>query len=288
MKHTRLAFAISLLVTSLGAKAQNTPSSLTSIFEDIQQELLAQAPHVQYCDTFSCAMHHSGYAPHVKQTIDLSGIEAYLDLDQNREVIRNAFVEEVLEHAQNEWKIDLYQLCYMRTASSSFAVMFMDYKQPYTTKSLLEDVHGMNAQESSEAMRNRIIESISNRIEGQMVAKGIFDADLLELMSFEIQKEAMHHPDFSCHVGILPSSLQTHQFRDCNYSVEQLADSISELTFEFHKSLFPDAVNSDPRHPLNPLNTGEFRYAVSVEDLDRDRYTIKTLLCPLRSQITFD
>jgi|GEM_PF-3388086 len=280
MKQILLIFKTTIIIITVSANAQDTPPLLSSIFKDVRNQLIIEAPHVQYIDTFSCEMNHKGYAPHSICSIDITGIEAHLDFGDNHETIVNAFTDQLIKNASNEWAIDLYQLCYIQTDSTSKAVMFMDYIHPFTTKRMLTDFHGMTEQEASAEINHRLVEEISNQINIQMPGSGSFDTELVELMAFNTQDDAIHHPDFSCFDGILPAFCQRHSFRDYNYSVDDLAKSIAEQTLQFEKHPFPDLSNS--------LCTEEFRYAVTVDEISKDQFIIKTLLCPIRSKITLD
>jgi hypothetical protein len=66
-------------------------------------------------------------------------------------------------------------------------------------------------------------------------------------------------------------------------NIDSLVADVVEKTFKYQASLFPDAVNADPRHEKSTENKKGYRYAVVVEDLGKGSYKINTVICSDRT-----
>jgi len=138
-----------------------------------------------------------------------------------------------------------------------------------------------NKTEISQADQIRI--RIQQGITSQIESTGVYDSRLESILLVKSQSQiSTENPEFSAYVRCLPYSKRFYNLSEYG-NIDSLVADVVEKTFEKQSSLFPGALNADPRHENSTENKKGYRYAVVVEYLGIDSYRINTVICSDRT-----
>jgi hypothetical protein len=122
---------------------------------------------------------------------------------------------------------------------------------------------------------------IQQGITSQIQSHGVYDPRLESILLAESQSQLLRddNPDFSAYTRVLKGKYDLSE----SGNIDSLVAGVVENTFKKQSSLFPGAVNADPRHENSPENKNGYRYAVVVEYLGNNSYKINTVICSDRT-----